>query len=79
MSGAHPPLTDSDVIHGLKVLGFSFRSQKGSHEQWIRNDHRGFFKVTVDRPKAPFGQDLIKSMASQAGVSKNAFYKACGK
>ena len=80
MSGAHPPLTYAEVIHGLKSLGFQFRQQKGtSHEQWVREDARGFFKVTVDKPKSPFGHDLIRYMAAQAGVSKKDFYKACGK
>lgn len=34
-------------------------------------------KVTVDQPKSPFTHDLVKSMASQAGVSKDEFYRAC--
>ncbi|WP_405126775.1 hypothetical protein [Ralstonia pseudosolanacearum] len=42
----------------------------------MRKDHRGFFKVTVDCPKAPFSQTLIAFMARQAGVSKKAFYAA---
>jgi hypothetical protein len=32
--------------------------------------------VTVDGPKAPFSQILIRSMAHQAGVSKKEFYAA---
>lgn len=46
-----------------------------SHEDWVKTDERGrFFKVTVDCPKAPFSQDLIKSMAKQAGVTKQEIY-----
>jgi hypothetical protein len=30
--------------------------------------------VTVDCPKAPFSQDLIGSMAKQAGVTKMTIY-----
>jgi predicted RNA binding protein YcfA (HicA-like mRNA interferase family) len=81
MSSKHPPLEYRDVIRGLKNLGFEKRSSKKtsgtSHEQWIKDVEGKRFKVTVDKPKAPFGQDLIKSMASQAGVSKKAFYAAC--
>lgn len=33
-----------------------------------------FRKVTVDCPKAPFSQDLITSMAHQAGVTKKRIY-----
>lgn len=34
-----------------------------------------FHKVTVDCPKAPFSQDLIGSMAKQAGVTKKRIYE----
>lgn len=80
MSGRNPPLTCREVKKGLKELGFSPRPQKGtSHEQWVKEENGHLYKVTVDCPKQPFSHDLIKSMASQAGVSKRAFYKACGK
>lgn len=32
--------------------------------------------VTVDCPKQPFSHDLIRYMALQAGVSRDAFYTA---
>lgn len=75
MSGVHPPLTYADVVQILIALGFQKRDHKGtSHEQWVKNDP--FRKVTVDKPKAPFSQDLISSMAKQAGVTKGQFYAA---
>ena len=77
MSGKHPPLTSREVKRGLKILGFEFRTQKGSHEQWIKDKDGKRYKVTVDCPKEPFSADLITSMASQAGVSKKDFYIAC--
>ena len=77
MSGAHPPLTCKDVKRILTNLGFAPRPQKStSHEHWVKTVGNKFFKVTVDCPKAPFSQDLISSMARQAGVSKKAFYAA---
>lgn len=77
MSGIFPPLTCKQVKQILLTLGFSPRPQKGtSHEQWVKTDGVRFFKVTVDCPKAPFSQDLISSMAKQAGVSKKDFYAA---
>ncbi|TAL21408.1 MAG: type II toxin-antitoxin system HicA family toxin [Nitrospirae bacterium] len=77
MSGAYPPLTCKDVKRILKNLGFKARPQKStSHEQWVKFDGDKLFKVTVDCPKSPFGQDLIASMAKQAGVSKAEFYAA---
>lgn len=81
MSSHNPPLTCKQVKKGLKKLGFEAHPQKGtSHEHWKRVDKKkGLLKVTVDCPKAPFSHDLIRSMAAQAGISKRAFYKACGK
>jgi len=80
MSGVFPPLSCKQVKQILSSLGFSPRPQKGtSHEQWVKTENGKFFKVTVDCPKAPFSQDLIKSMSTQAGVSKKEFYSALHK
>jgi len=49
------------------------------HEQWRKVEIGRLYKVTLSKHIAPFGQDIIKSMAAQAGVSKKVFYKACGK
>jgi len=76
MSSVHPPLTCKHVKQILSSLGFKFREQKGSHEQWVKIADGKLFKVTVDCPKAPFSPDLINSMSKQAGVSKKAFYAA---
>lgn len=77
MSGAYPPLTCKELKAALRALGFSPRPQKGtSHEQWVKVEAGRFHKVTVDCPKAPFSQDLISSMAKQAGVTKKRLYIA---
>lgn len=77
MSGVYPPLTCREVKQILSSLGFTQRPTKGtSHEQWVRHCDGNFFKVTVDCPKSPFSQDLISSMAKQAGISKKEFYAA---
>ena len=76
MSGEYPPLTCKDVKKILLHLGFSPRPQKGtSHEQWVKEENGRLFKVTVDCPKAPFSQFLIKTMAKQAGLTKKEFYR----
>ena len=79
MSSWNPPLTAKQVRRGLKSLGFAKRDVKSgtSHEQWVKIEDGCIYKVTVDAPKEPFTQDLISSMASQAGMSKRKFYKAC--
>lgn len=76
MSGHYPPLTCDQFKAILSALGFTKRDRKSgsSHEDWIRKDDRGFRKVTVDCPKSPFSQDLIGSMAKQAGVTKKELY-----
>jgi predicted RNA binding protein YcfA (HicA-like mRNA interferase family) len=80
VSGQHPPITCADFKEILKALGFTKRDRKkqssGSHEDWVGTDSSGRFrKVTVDCPKAPFSQDLISSMAHQAGVNKAKIYE----
>jgi predicted RNA binding protein YcfA (HicA-like mRNA interferase family) len=76
MSGEYPPLTCKDVKAILAYLGFVVRPTKGtSHEQWVKVENGRLYKVTVDCPKAPFSQTLIKSMAEQAGLKKKDFYR----
>jgi hypothetical protein len=60
----------------LQKMGFTPRPTKGtSHEQWVGTVGQKFRKVTVDCPKAPFSQELISSMAKQAGVTKKIIYE----
>jgi predicted RNA binding protein YcfA (HicA-like mRNA interferase family) len=74
MSGAYPPVEYRDIIRLLKHLGFTQRPNKAtSHEQWIR-EGPPFRKVTVDRPKSPFGPKLVAYMANQMGLSKRELY-----
>lgn len=76
MSAHHPPLTCDQFKAVLATLGFTKREKKAgtSHEDWIATIDGKFHKVTVDCPKAPFSQDLIGSMAKQAGVTKKIIY-----
>lgn len=76
MSSHHPPLTCAQFKAILKTLGFAPRAMKSgtSHEDWVATIGGRFRKVTVDCPKEPFSQDLISSMAKQAGVTKKIIY-----
>lgn len=78
MSAHNPPLTCKQVKAALKELGFEKRdgSSGTSHEYYVGVFRGKFRKVTVDCPKAPFGPDLISSMASQAGITKKELYAA---
>jgi predicted RNA binding protein YcfA (HicA-like mRNA interferase family) len=75
MSGEYTPITCKELKAILAYMGFAFDTQKGSHEQWVLIKDKRKYKVTVDCPKAPFSQTLIKSMAEQAGVKKKDFYR----
>lgn len=80
MSSRYPPLEYRDVVTILRNLGFAPRPGRGtSHEQWVKDEGGRRYKVTLDRPKAPFSRDLVTFMARQAGVSKKAFYDALEK
>ena len=77
--GRKPQLDCRDVKKLLGMLGFSRVRQSGSHEHYQMVARGRMRTVTVDCPKAPFSPVLIKSMAAQAGLSKNEFYAAaCG-
>ena len=71
-----PQLKYSEVVRGLKKLGFVMESKKSTaHEQWVAQDP--FRKVTVDKHEAPFSKYLVQSMAKQAGLSPREFCKYC--
>ncbi|MGN8547825.1 hypothetical protein ACQPTN_24880 [Bradyrhizobium sp. 13971] len=76
MSSHHPPLTCAEFKTILGKLEFVARAKKSgtSHEDWVKTLNGRLYKVTVDCPKAPFSQDLISSMAKQAGVTKAIIY-----
>lgn len=74
------PLTCKQVKDGLADLGFEARPRTGtSHEKWVKTTAKGRWIVTVDCPKAPFSNDLIASMARQAGMSTRQFHAHCAK
>lgn len=74
------PLTCRQVKAALKELGFEPRERTStSHEKWVKTTEKGRWIVTVDCPKAPFSNDLIKSMATQAGMKTRDFHACCAK
>lgn len=74
MSGQNPPLSCKDIKRALIALGLAHVRTVGSHEHYTGMFRGRFRLVTVDCPKAPFSQDLIGSMASQAGLTKKELY-----
>lgn len=76
MPKAYPKLTCAEVKKILKNLGFEERAQKGSHQHFVKDIEGRRYKVTVDCPKAPFSDFLIKSMIRQSGCPKEIFLAA---
>lgn len=73
-----PPLTCKQVKSALVAMGFELRKGNGSsHEKWVKTGDGTRWIVTVDCPKAPFSNDLIKSMAKQAGRPTKEFHRYC--
>lgn len=74
----YAPPTCPQVKMALRNMGFKPNKQKGtSHEHWEKIVNGELYKVTVDCPKAPFGDTLVGSMANQAMVSKRVFLSYC--
>lgn len=72
------PLKYSEVISGLKAMGFEMKPKTGTaHEQWVRYESNTKWLVTVDKHLSPFSRDLIKSMARQAGMDARKFHALC--
>lgn len=73
-------LRAADVEKALKAAGFNKLPQKGtSHTHWVKTTDSRIWKVTVDAHLEPFSDDLVSSMAKQAGMSKSQFYEICSK
>ena len=77
MGKKYPLLDQTQIERILKNLNFSPKRQKGSHTQWegYTKDKRRI--VTVDNLKSKkekYGQELLKKMIEQSGLSKQEFY-----
>lgn len=74
----YPPLTPSEIIEILKMLGFKFDRKEGSHAHYERaaDGKRQRSIVTVDMAEKEFDDTLLKSMISQSNFSRDQFYGA---
>lgn len=77
MPAKYPPLTPGEVREILRASGFVLVRTRGSHELWGHDGIEGKPRaVTVDAALRDFGVDLVKSMISQSGLSRESFYGA---
>lgn len=67
-----PKLFSSDhIIKVLKKNGFTFVSQKGSHEKYFNEETMEIVIVPANRKEIPFG--TFKSILRQSGLSREDF------
>jgi len=76
MPKKYPPLSTSEVVAILNALGFWYSHSTGGHDFYKATHSGRNWKVTVDPKESPFNDFLLKSMISQAGVSRDQFYAA---
>lgn len=73
----HSPLPCRDVRRALKNLGFAEEPGRGSsHSQWSKTTVDRKWKVTLDCHNGEVKAKDVKSIISQAGVSRSEFLKA---
>ncbi len=72
--GRVAPLTHRDAVQISRKLGSAERAQKAtSHTQWVKENGNNLLKVTLDEHNSPYTKKLLKSIASQAGMSVRDF------
>ncbi len=68
-----------EAEQALRTLGFERQpSRGGSHQKWVRERDGKRWIVTLDCHKGEVSAKNVKSMISQAGVSKGDWYAAAG-
>jgi predicted RNA binding protein YcfA (HicA-like mRNA interferase family) len=72
------PMKCADVRRALKTLGFTMEPQGGTnHEKWRCERDGRLWKVTVSCHRGEVKPLDIKSIITQAGVSKSDWARAC--
>ena len=68
MGSKYPVLPPSDVIAALGKLGFTFKSQRGSHVKYIRSGRSVIIPMHKELAKG-----TLKSIFEQAGIDLDTF------
>lgn len=64
-------LSSKDIIKTLERKGFSFRSKKGSHAKYVKEERI----VIVPHPKPFIPNGTFLSIVRQSGIDRDEFYK----
>lgn len=70
MGSKYPVLPSSDVVSALKKLGFTFKSQRGSHVKYVCSGRTVIVPMHNELAKG-----TLKSILEQAGVDLDTFLK----
>ena len=66
----------ADAERALRTLGFQFDAQKGSHQQWRKEEEGRLFKVTLAPHRGEVKERDVRSIIGQAGVTKEQWFTA---
>jgi len=75
MPKKYPQLSYNESVCILKALGFTLKTTRGSHEQWIGIVGGVARKVTLQKFTTYDDRD-IRSHIAQSGVNRKIYYRA---
>ena len=72
MGSKYPVLKDTEIVRRLKKLGYTFKSQKGSHAKYVKitGTHKNTVIVPMNKD-TPRG--TLQSILEQANLSLEQF------
>lgn len=73
MGSKYPVLPPEKIIKVLERFGFSYRSQKGSHAKYIKNDEQ--IRTVIIPMHYEVAKGTLKSILEQAGITLDEFLK----
>ncbi len=68
MGSKYPVLTPDEVIRTLKKFGFEYKSQKGSHLKYVKDD-----KIVIIPNHSEIAKGTLKSILSMAKIDLDIF------
>jgi predicted RNA binding protein YcfA (HicA-like mRNA interferase family) len=75
MGSKYPVLKPSEVIITLEKLGFTYKSQKGSHVKYIKTAENQQTKTVIIPMHTEVAKGTLQSILEQAGITLNDFLK----
>ena len=73
MGSKYPVLKPSEIIRVLKLFGFVFKSQKGSHAKYVKYTEGAPTKTVIVPMHDEVSKGTLQSILEQADLSLNMF------